>query len=187
MPAPRRLRVAGGTARGLPLAEPRGVRLRPTSGLVREAIFNILRERIEGATVADLFAGTGALGIEALSHGAARAVFVEGEAACCQAILQSLARASFGDRASVLRGRLPGALSGIKERFDIVFIDPPYADENGPATLDRVATIVAPGSTVVYEHASRYNPPERPPGLILVERRLYGDSALALYAPQEGE
>jgi len=187
MPGQRRLKIAGGTARGLPLTEPRGVRLRPTSGLIREAIFNILRDRIEGATVADLFAGTGALGIEALSQGAARAVFVEAEAACCQAILQTIARAGFGGRASVLRGRLPGALSGIGERFDIVFMDPPYADESGPATLERVAGIVAPGGTVVYEHASRYNPPERPPGLVLVERRVYGDSALALFAPEEEE
>ncbi|KAA0226890.1 16S rRNA (guanine(966)-N(2))-methyltransferase RsmD, partial [bacterium] len=84
-----RLRISGGTAKGLPLAEPRGHRLRPTSGLVREAIFNILGDRVSGSAVLDLFAGTGALGIEALSRGAASAVFVESEPAACQAILQS--------------------------------------------------------------------------------------------------
>ncbi len=183
----RGVRIAGGTARGMPLAEPRGVRLRPTSGLVREAIFNIIADRVEGARVLDLYAGTGALGIEALSRGAAHSTFIEGEAACVQAILQSISRAGFSGSATVIRGRLPGAISKLDPGlFDLVFLDPPYNDE-GAEDLMGVPRLLAPGGMVVYEHGSRYNPPERPAGLLMSERRVYGDSAVALYAELEGE
>jgi len=171
----------------MPLAQPRGVRLRPTSSLLREAIFNIIRDRIEDAKVLDLFAGTGALGIEALSLGAAHATFVEAEPRCCQAILSSIARAAFQSKATVLRGRLPAALGSLDGRFDIVLMDPPYGDAASGPTLEAVALLVAEGGLVVYEHASRYNPPERPPGLVLEERRVYGDSAIALYTLEEKE
>jgi len=182
-----RLRITGGSARGLPIGEPRGVRLRPSAGLLREAVFNILGPAVEGARVLDLYAGTGALGIEALSRGAASAVFVEAEAPCCQAILQTLARAGFAKEATVLRGRLPGALAGVEGPFDIIFMDPPYGHETAEETLGAVPRYAAPGATIVYEHASRYNPPERPAGMVLSSRRVYGDSALAFYALQEGE
>lgn len=182
-----RLKVTGGTARGIPLQEPRGLRLRPTSGLVREALFNILGDLVVDTRVLDLYAGTGALGIEALSRGAAHATFVEGDQAGCNAILQSLARVGFGERAKVLRGRLPAALSSLEGPFALVFMDPPYGLETADDTLHAVATVMSPLGLLVYEHASRYNPPERPAGLVLQERRVYGDSALALYARQESE
>lgn len=184
--AASKLRITGGSARGLPLAEPRGLRLRPTSGLVREAVFNIISDRITGATVLDLFAGTGALGIEALSRGASRAVFIDAARASCQAILQSLARAGFSNSAVVLRGRLPAALRNISERFDLVTMDPPYDSEAAEPTLIELHQFIEPGGVVVYEHGSRYNPPERPAGLRLLERRVYGDSAIAFYTNQEG-
>ncbi|MCC6381127.1 MAG: 16S rRNA (guanine(966)-N(2))-methyltransferase RsmD [Dehalococcoidia bacterium] len=182
----RGVRITGGTARGLPLTEPRGLRLRPTAALVREAVFNILGD-LTGVRVLDLYAGTGALGIEALSRGAAAAVFVEAEAAACQAILQSLARAGFADQGRVIRGRLPAALSALDGTFGSILLDPPYADETAATTLTSVAPLLAPDGMIVYEHASRYNPPERPAGLRLVDRRRYGDSAIALYRLQEGE
>jgi 16S rRNA (guanine966-N2)-methyltransferase len=182
-----RLRISGGSARGTPLTEPRGVRLRPTSGLVREAVFNILGDIVDGARVADLYAGTGALGIEALSRGAAHAVFIEAEAASCQAIVQSLARTGFDGRTTVLRGRLPAALKSIPGPLDLVLMDPPYHDETAPETLNLLAEHMARAGLVVYEHGSKYNPPERPIGLVLSERRIYGDTAVALYVLQEGE
>lgn len=185
--ASAKLRIAGGSARGLPLTEPRGLRLRPTSGLVREAIFNILDDTVAGAAVLDIYAGTGALGIEALSRGAARAVFIDAEAASCQAILQSLSRAGFSDQAQVLRGRLPAALRTAEGRFDLIFMDPPYHEDTAAETLLLLSDKLAAGGAVVYEHGSRYNPPERPTGLVLTERRSYGDSAIAFYALQEGE
>ena len=181
------VRIAGGSARGIPLTEPRGVRLRPTSGLVREAMFNILGDRVSGARVLDLYAGTGALGIEALSRGAAFATFVEGEAGGVTAILQSLARTSFSAAGKVIRGRLPGALSTVQGPFEVIFMDPPYNDPAAEETLLALLPLLTEGGTIVYEHATRYNPPQRPPGLTLEDRRVYGDSALAFYVRQEGE
>lgn len=185
--AATRLRITGGSARGIPLAEPRGVRLRPSSGMVREALFNILGEDVVDADVLDLYAGTGALGIEALSRGAASAVFVDSEAACVQAILLSLARTGFEERATVMRGTLPAALRSLQRKFTLVLLDPPYQAETASETLTGLANHLQPGAQVVYEHASRYNPPERPLGLALYDRRIYGDSALALYRSTEGE
>jgi 16S rRNA (guanine966-N2)-methyltransferase len=154
---------------------------------VREAIFNILGPSVEGARVLDLFAGTGALGIEALSRGARTAVFVESGAAACQAILASLSRTGFLDRGVVVRGRLPSALAMLTDPFEIALLDPPYQSEAAEPTLMALADYLAPGAVVVYEHGSRYNPPVRPAGLRLLERRVYGDSAIALYGPQEGQ
>ena len=182
-----KLRIAGGSARGVPIVEPRGHRLRPTSGLVREAIFNILGDLVEGASVLDLYAGTGALGLEALSRGAAHATFIDAEAAACQAIVQTLGRIGWTSRASVLRGKLPSALSSLGSEFGIVFLDPPYGDETAEETLIGVVSKLEKRATVVYEHGSRYNPPELPGGLRLTERRIYGDSAIAFYEPQEAE
>lgn len=185
--ATKGVRIAGGTARGMPLAEPRGVRLRPTSGLVREAIFNILGPRVEDASVLDLYAGTGALGIEALSRGAARATFIEAEAACVAAISQSLSRAEMSESGTVLRGRVPAALKAIEGPFDLIFLDPPYNEPDVETVLMRLSVLLADDGVVVYEHGSRYNPPERPAGLRLSERRVYGDSAVAFFVAQEGE
>lgn len=185
--AAKGIRITGGTARGTPLVEPRGLRLRPTSGLVREAVFNILGDLVEDAQVLDLYAGTGALGIEALSRGGAHATFVEAEAAGCEAILQSLARAGLSERGTVMRGRLPSALSSLPGPYDIIFMDPPYQLETAAETLMAIPPLLAPRGILVYEHASRYNPPERPAALHMQERRVYGDSAIALYAHEERE
>jgi 16S rRNA (guanine(966)-N(2))-methyltransferase RsmD len=186
--AASRLRLTGGVARGLPLAEPKGHRLRPTSGLVREALFNILGDTVEGARVLDLYAGTGSLGLEALSRGAASATFIDAEGAACQAILQSAGRAGFADAVTVIRGRLPGALRSVEGEFDLVFCDPPYdATQEASETIVAAAGLVAPGGRIVSEHASRYNPPEVLGRLLLQDRRVYGDTALAWYALQEGE
>ncbi|HET7738689.1 MAG TPA: 16S rRNA (guanine(966)-N(2))-methyltransferase RsmD [Tepidiformaceae bacterium] len=185
--AARGVRITGGTARGIPLTEPKGHRLRPTSGLVREAIFNILAGRIEGAAVLDLFAGTGALGIEALSRGATSATFVDSESSACQAIIQSLSRTALSDRGTVLRGSLPAALAQLNATFDVVLLDPPYDAPDIPELLTRLAAYLRPAGVVVYEHGSRYNPPGRPEGLHLGDRRTYGDSAIAIYDLQEGQ
>ncbi len=185
--AASRLRITGGSARGVPLTEPRGLRLRPTSGLVREALFNIIGTEVEDAEVLDLYAGTGALGIEALSRGATACTFVEGDPAGVTAIHASLARMGFTAKARVLRGRLPAALSSLTGPFDLILMDPPYDNEDAPEILIALTVLLKPDGLVVYEHGSRYNPPERPGELHLLERRVYGDSALALYRHQEDE
>ena len=181
-----RVRVTGGELRGFQLAEPGGARLRPTSARVREAIFNVLAARIEDASVLDLFAGTGALGIEALSRGASRAVFVENHRGSARAIVQSLARAHLAESGSVVRGALQGALDSLDGPFDLIFLDPPYDSDQASPTLSVLGPLLTPGGLVVYEHRSRYNPPERPLGLTLTDRRVYGDTAVAFFVTLEG-
>ena len=181
-----RVRVTGGVLRGFQLAEQGGTRLRPTSALVREAIFNVLADRTEDATVLDLFAGTGVLGIEALSRGASRAVFVESHRPAARALVQSLARAELGQRGSVVRGALPGAIASIEGPFDLILLDPPYDSDQAETTLSALAPLLAGDGLVVYEHRSRYNPPERPLGLALTDRRVYGDTAVGFFTALEG-
>ena len=84
-----------------------------------------------------------------------------------------------------MRGALPGALASLEGPFDLVFLDPPYDSERAAPTLAGAAPLLAAGGAVVHEHRSRYNPPERPPGLALAERRVYGDTAVAFYEPLE--
>ena len=181
------MRVIAGSLKGRRLKTPDWEGLRPTSDKLRETLFNILAPRIAGARVLDAYAGTGALGIEALSRGATHATFVEGEAGAVTAILQSLARTSLREHGTVIRGRLPGALATLNGPFDLILLDPPYNDPNAEETLLRVDSLLAEGGTVVYEHASRYNPPQRPASLALTDRRVYGDTAIAFYRCQEGE
>ena len=179
-----RLRVVGGSLRGrkLEVAE-RGVR--PTSERAREAIFDILGPaRVVGAAVLDLYAGSGALGVEALSRGAARAEFVERDPAVARLLRENLAALGVSDRARVSiadldRGDLPAELSG---PWDLVFLDPPYAGEGGTRWLERLPRLPWPpdGGLVIYEHRSGIEIPP-PPGLALAVERAYGDTAVSIY------
>jgi 16S rRNA (guanine(966)-N(2))-methyltransferase RsmD len=183
--AAQRTRITGGTARGVPLRLVPGTRTRPTSSRLREAIFNVLADRVRDASVADLFAGTGALGIEALSRGAREATFFESGGAACRVILQNLSATGFAGAGTVIRGRLPDALTRQEERFDIIFLDPPYGVAEAEETLVAAAVALEEGGQVVYEHGSRYNPPEHPTGLALEQTRVYGDSAISIYRQEQ--
>jgi 16S rRNA (guanine966-N2)-methyltransferase len=130
------MRVVSGQARGRRLVAPAGDATRPTSDRAREAIFNMLAslDAIDGATVVDLFAGSGAMGIEALSRGAAHVTFVESDSRALAAVRANLETTGLGDRATVSRGDA-AAFSGTA---DLAFIDPPYDFDAWPALLDRV-------------------------------------------------
>ncbi|HET9951042.1 MAG TPA: 16S rRNA (guanine(966)-N(2))-methyltransferase RsmD [Candidatus Eisenbacteria bacterium] len=178
------LRVVGGTLRGRKLRVPdQGVR--PTSERAREAIFDILGAVwTSGANVLDLYAGTGALGIEALSRGAARADFVERDPAVGRLLRANLASLGLEERTRVViadldRGEWPPALAG---PWNLVFLDPPYAGEGGARWLDRLARAPWPpdGGLVVYEHRSG-SAIAPPPGLALATERAYGDTAVSIY------
>ena len=149
------MRVIAGTAGGVRLAPvPKGVR--PTGDRVREAVFNSLGQFFNGGTVLDLYAGTGALGIEALSRGLDRAVFVERDRAARKTISENLERTGFSDRAEVIPGdvgRVVERLAGRGERYDLIFADPPYriaASEVG-GILSRLGALLVPGGRVVIE------------------------------------
>lgn len=179
-----RLRVVGGSLRGRKLEVPdRGVR--PTSERAREAIFDILGPAwVSGAAVLDLYAGTGALGIEALSRGAARAEFVERDPATARLLRENLAALGLSDRARVSiadldRGDLPAEVKG---PWNLVFLDPPYAGEGGSCWLERLPRLAWPadGGLVIYEHRSGIEIPP-PPGLAPAVERAYGDTAVSIY------
>lgn len=176
------MRVISGTARGRRLVAPEGSTTRPTPDRVREATFNALGSlgAVVDATVLDLFAGSGALGIEALSRGAARGVFVEKDTRTAALIGENLALTGFSGLARVVRAdaeRLELASLG---PFDLVFADPPYALVLGSRALAALASVLAEGGVAVVEHGID-EPPPTPGGLEAFDRREYGSTGVTFY------
>lgn len=183
-----RMRVIAGNAHGRWLRVPRGSATRPTSARVRESIFSRLCARIEldGLRVLDLFAGSGALGIEALSRGAGHAVFIDSSRAAASAISHNLAALGLGGRAEILTleaGRALQALAARGERFALVLMDAPYqAGESAPAMARLVElNLLAEGAYLAMELSSREGVPEAPGGLESVSVATMGDHRIALY------
>jgi 16S rRNA (guanine966-N2)-methyltransferase len=173
------MRVIAGLFRGRRLKAPTWDGLRPTSDKLRETLFNIVAARIAGARVVDGYAGTGAVGIEALSRGAANVAFIEKNARAAALIQDNLTACGIeqgytihrGDAASVLR-RLPAGAA-----FDLIFLDPPYDDDAVTQGLEAAAAVLAPDGLVVLERATRREP-EIPASLTRVRDVTSGDSTL---------
>ncbi|MCA2981996.1 MAG: 16S rRNA (guanine(966)-N(2))-methyltransferase RsmD [Myxococcaceae bacterium] len=150
------MRIIAGLARGRVLKTPRGGDVtRPTADRVRETVFNVLGQSCEGLRVLDLFAGTGALGLEAVSRGASRAVLVDDGREAVAVCRQNVEALGFGDRVAVralpVRKAL-AALEGEASRFELVFSDPPYAHRAGVEVLEGIAPLVVPSGVAVIEH-----------------------------------
>ena len=180
------MRVIAGTARGVRLVAPQGMQTRPTADRVREALFSIIASRFElaGARVLDICAGTGSLGIEALSREAESCCFVESDKKALQSLKQNLETTRFSTRASVLPMEALKALCLLSgSRFEIVFFDPPYAADLYTAVLEALCrlSLIADGTLVVAEGTARTILPERVGTLVKVDRRVYGDTALEMY------
>lgn len=183
------LRILGGAARGRRLKGESLPGVRPTSSRVREALFDVLGGRVPGCAFLDLFAGSGAVGLEALSRGAARAVFVESSRRAAQVIAANVSALEADPVAEILAMEASRALRHLEERverFDIVFLDPPWDVEDPGAVLPQAARVAAPGGTVVVEHRSR-RPPDVPAGAGLTPGRVYryGDASLSLFRAAE--
>jgi 16S rRNA (guanine966-N2)-methyltransferase len=181
------MRVIAGTAKGTRLGRvPEGVR--PVSDRVREGLFSSLGARLQDARVLDLYAGTGSLGIEALSRGAEEAVFVDASPASVTAVRDNLARTGLGDRATVRRSDVRRFLdhgSAEEEGFDLVFLDPPY-EAGGPGLDDVLALLdgkplLREGFTVVLSRGSRSSNDVIPLHWAVARRLSYGDSVLMLF------
>jgi len=174
-----KLRVSGGEARGRRLKAPKNIR--PTQGMVRQAIFNIVGPRIEGAEVLDLFAGSGALGIEALSRGAARVTFVDQQPRGLAILRQNLDALGFKARAQVVRGDVVRWLEASPDAIKsatFVFLDPPYED----VVLDRALNVLdreVTEATVLAEHSRRQTLPTLSRLRVDRERR-YGDTLVTV-------
>jgi 16S rRNA (guanine(966)-N(2))-methyltransferase RsmD len=178
------MRIIAGALKGRVLAPVKG-RTRPTAAKVREAIFNILGV-VPEAKVLDLFAGTGALGIEALSRGAVRAVFVEDHPEALKGLRRNLETLGLVDRSLILPLPVAAALRKLGargERFDLVFLDPPYGGGAAAATLAAlaVAGLLLPQARVVAEHSRRETLPEVAGVLLLQALRRYGDTQVGIY------
>ena len=142
------MRIIAGTARGRKLASPPGERTRPLLDRVREALFSILGDRVDGARVLDLYAGTGSIGLEALSRGAASCVFVERDRSALECLSANVAALGFGERSRIVRGRVEEQLERPpEERYELVFFDPPYSELRSPSrrrgTLDLARRLFA--------------------------------------------
>jgi 16S rRNA (guanine966-N2)-methyltransferase len=185
------MRIIGGSARGLHLS-PVGegdaaAHLRPTSDRVRESIFNLLinggyGNPLRGARVLDVFAGTGALGLEALSRGAAQAVFLENGAVSAGILKKNISLMRAEARCEILRrdALKPGIHPG--ERFDVVFLDPPYGKGMGEAALTALQDWLAPEALVIWEENTA---PLVPAGFEKLDQRKYGDTLVTLLRSPE--
>ena len=171
------MRVVAGEFGGRRLRAPRGAGTRPTADRVREALFSMLGD-VSGASVLDLYAGSGALGIEALSRGAASAVFVERDAQAAATIRRNLDE--LGTEGDVRRQDAMAFLAASRATFDLVFCDPPYdsAPRLAEALAERLAAVTPDDARIVTESDKR-NPLERP--FPLLRERSYGDTRIAIH------
>ncbi|SRR5581483_1679226 len=185
------MRVIGGSAKGRPLKGPRPAKsgpahIRPTSDKVRGALFDLIVGHVEGARVLDLYAGTGALAIEALSRGAASADLVESDRDARRIIAANLEQLGFADRARVWPLTVERALAQLSGQYDVILADPPYADSIASSLLSNLCAhgLLGPATLVAVEHASRFPLPDEVSELHLYKRRRYGDTTLSIYERQ---
>lgn len=177
------VRVIAGKARGVPLKAPKGTRTRPTSDRVKESLFGVIGERLVDADVLDLFAGTGALGIEALSRGARRALFLEGDRRVAATLRENLQKCRLEEAAWVMvsrvppRSRLPQGWSS----FDLVLMDPPYEEGLAEPTLQWLVRdgLVRAGGWVVVEHSAKEEIPSNLQNLSLIRTKVFGETILS--------
>lgn len=178
------MRITGGIFRGRRIKAPRGRATRPTADMVRKAIFDILGPERSLGRVLDLFAGTGALGLEALSRGAEEVVFVERRREALQVLWENVRSLKVEDRVRVIPLDVKRALRLLAEEdvpFDLILLDPPYLRGVAEITIEQIADskILSPGGVVVLEHSSREAPRAR--GLTLSSRHRYGDTTLSFF------
>lgn len=191
------MRVIAGSARGTNLKGPGGLNIRPTSDRVRQAIFNVIEGLVEGAAVLDAFAGTGAMGVEALSRGARLCVFIDKDSRCRNIQRTNLLRTHTIDRAKALGGDIFSAAPRLRrmgDRFDLLFFDPPYdllGSERGWGRLFEFMEeliengLISSDALFVVEHRRSAAPPEPPESLVVDDNRKYGDTAITMFRPAD--
>lgn len=181
------MRIIAGERRGKKLLALEGEQVRPTTNMVKEALFNILQFNIEGRRFLDLFAGSGQIGIEALSRGAAEAVLVDVNRDAVKVIQKNVDSAGFTGRARVVPSGFEGYLRGERGRFDVAFLDPPYAAGLMEKALALTAERMAPGGIILCEHGSREELPERAGEFIKHKVYKYGKTSVTAYRAIEQE
>ncbi len=179
------MRIIAGTARSRVIEAPRGMDTRPTLDRVRENLFNVISRRVPGARVLDLFAGSGALALEALSRGAASAVLNDRDREAQRVEQRNVETLGFGERARLLRGEWGQALrtlAGEGARFDLVFLDPPYAMEDLEAVTEALLPLLAEDARVIIEHQAG-RPSRFCAALEAVDSRRWGYAGVTICRP----
>lgn len=180
------MRIVGGALRGRRLRPIRGRTIRPTADRVRESLFNILGDSVRGARVLDLFAGTGALGIEALSRGAASAVFLDHYRAALSAVSENLAAFGLQKQARVIRWEIDRNLNCLRSLppSDLVFMDPPYDRNLVVPTLHRLQNndLLTPAARIIVEHSPSEAVPETLESLTWTDQRRYGKTIISFFS-----
>jgi 16S rRNA (guanine(966)-N(2))-methyltransferase RsmD len=177
------MRIVAGDFKGRRLEAPDWEGVRPTSDKLRETLFNILGPRIRGARLLDGYAGTGAVGIEALSRGAAHVSFVERDSRAARLIAANLQRCGVVDRYAIIRAAFAGNDGPRAEGpFDIVFLDPPYGAADLRSALEAGQGLVTPGTLLIIEHAKRDSAPAECGPLLRAREVASGASALSFYS-----
>lgn len=180
------MRIVAGTARGRALQGPKGKGIRPTADRVRESLFNILGQWMTDLTVLDLYAGTGAFALEAISRGAARAVMVDQDREALQLCRENAKTLGFTDQVEVLGmpvARGTEQLGKRKAQFDVIFADPPYAAHVVEDILRHLTThqLLKPDGVAVIEHEKQEDAPAEQGGLHRVDQRKFGNTLVSLY------
>jgi len=180
------MRVIAGALKGKRLVTPRGAATRPTADQVRTALMDALTPRLPGARMLDLFAGAGGVGLEALSRGAGHATFVERDGRAAAALAQNVRELGVAGRARVLRGDVARELrhlAGLGERFEIVFLDPPYTEDGVERTLAALGAgdLLAPDGLVIAQHFTKRKPREEHGTLRAVRERRFGETTLTFF------
>jgi len=188
------MRIVAGTLRSRQLKSLKGLALRPTSDRLRETLFNILGARVEGSRFLDLFAGSGAIGIEAISRGAVSAVFVENHSAAVRLIRANLASLRIESGARVVLAEVAAAIRILEElpdtAFDFIFLDPPYAEEKqyeGTLRVLEKSLLAGESTIVIAEHRKTFELPASLGALERVRILHQGDAALSFYRKRPGQ
>ena len=188
------MRIVAGTLRSRQLKSLKGLALRPTSDRLRETLFNILGARVEGSRFLDLFAGSGAIGIEAISRGAVSAVFVENHSAAVRLIRANLASLRIESGARVIAAEVAAAIRTLEKlpdpAFDFIFLDPPYAEEKqyeGTLRALEKSLLAGESTIVIAEHRKTFELPASLGALERVRRLHQGDAALSFYRKRLGQ
>lgn len=178
-------RIGGGRFNGRRLQSVPGLGVRPTSGRVRQALFNMLRPLMGNAIFVDLFAGTGSVGLEALSHGACQVMFVEQDHHAVAVLQDNIQRCAVVDQTTIIMASLPQALQQViaVAPVDLLFLDPPYASDLAETTLDALQgmALLAPHGVLIWQHAAHHAVPGEVLGRSCWKERRYGDTQLSLY------
>jgi len=175
------VRIIAGNFRGTRLHAPSGIDIRPTADRLRESIFNIIGPRIQGKRVLDLFAGTGAMGIEALSRGANHAVFIDNHPQSLNLIRRNIAKVKISERATVIAWDIAKNLQCLRDHAasDIIFMDPPYRQGLIQKTLNGLQTVEAAVHLIVVEHDAKELLDDLPTGFLLEDQRRYGKTLVS--------